>query len=86
MELNAFTEENLAGLSPQGPVMGAGITLLSMHDTSAIGRSSRAVFVECRTCGYEPPSEYMPHGRCPKCFGYSWRYALKYTVLPTPQG
>ena len=83
MEPHVFTAERLAGHREHSE--GSGITVLSMHDRSAIGRVSRAAYVECRTCGYEPPSGIMPRGRCPKCLGYGWHYAMRYTALPGSQ-
>jgi hypothetical protein len=83
MGLNTFMDEYLTERRGNED-SGTGITVLSMRDNAAIGRISRTVFVECLTCGYEPPSGIMPHGRCPKCQGYGWHHALRYTALPTP--
>ena len=40
------------------------------------------VFVECRSCGYEPADTSKgPARQCPKCGGSAWRRVLRPTAV-----
>ena len=49
----------------------------------ALGRRriQRETFVECATCGFEPPGGLLPpRDRCPKCHAYCWRRTTRPVV------
>ena len=64
----------MIAMPPFNPAAGHALGPGAEFYASGRDRIQKETFIECPTCGFEPPGRLLPpRGRCPKCHAYCWR-------------